>query len=735
MNHRIVYQRLITPFVLAFITFLCYLPSLYYAFQFDDLANIVKFYDIRHKTLRDLFFSNTRWVSYWLNTCYYQIAKFDPFYYRFGNIIFHCITGVLVFAVLFMALRRLKKSSFWQKNAFWIASLTSAFFLLHPVQTQTVSYVIQGQLEGLAGLFMLAIMATFLLYAYAASALKRNCYFILLCVLTFLACGTKEIVIITPLLVLLFDWFLVAQGDYNDLKKRWCAHAVVGCIVGSIYLYFLKPIYFARVFGLAIETHNNIGNVLTADPHAKITSLWYFISQFKVIIHYFSIFMWPFSLSVDYDWLLVEHFFAYDALIPFLMLCVLAVVLYRRLKKDSTDLIAFGLLWFLITILPRSSIIPSTELVADYKTYAASVGLLFLAAGAFLALSDVIVQYITIQHRKLCKYGLTLCCIAFLVFITMKRNTVWRSGEEFWLNVIQNAPNKARAYNNYGVSLSEKGKFNDAIYYFKKAIAMDRYYPDPCNNLAVVYSAVGNLDGAISAMKQGITLQPHYPEGYNNLASFLIAKKEYALAEDALKRALQLRPHYGKAYFNLGRLYLEQNKKEEAFECFKNCCMKADFDNDIGFSSYGMISLMLNKAEDALYAYKQVLVLKPNDYSARFNCANAYFMKKDYEQARRLYEQLLEEQPHDNKVLFNLAETCYALSDFKKALHYFKTAHSKGCDLAQLGLRIAGCHAQLGALNESKVLLQAILQNEQTPEDIKKGAQTAYNELFVKRKK
>lgn len=733
MNHRIAYSRFITPILLALLTFLCYLPSLYYAFQFDDLANIVKFYDIRHKTIRDLFFSNTRWISYWLNTCYYQIAKFDPFYYRFGNIIFHCLTGMLVFSVIYMALRGLKKASFWQQHAFSIALFTSAFFLLHPVQTQTVSYVIQGQLEGLAGLFMISVMAAFLLYAQAPAGVKKSCYGALVCLLAFLACGTKEIVIITPLLLLIFDWFLVAQGDYKDLKKRWVLHGCIWLIIGSIYLYFLKPVYFARVFGLAIETHNNIGNVLTANPHAKITSIWYFISQFKVILHYFFIFLWPFSISVDYDWLLVDHFFAPDALLPFIALCCLLFFIYKRLQHNAIDLIAFGLLWFLITILPRSSIIPSTELVADYKTYAASMGLLFLAAGGFVALTEYSMRFCA-QHKLLVKLAASLGFLCFLASITIQRNTVWRSGEDFWLNVIRNAPNKARAYNNYGVSLSEKSKFHEAIYYFKKAISMDRYYPDPCNNLAVVYSAVGNVDGAIEAMKQGIAIQPQYPEGYNNLASFLIAKKDYTLAEEALKRALQLRPHYGKAYFNLGRLYLELDKKEEAFECFKSCCMKADFDNDIGFTSYGMISLMLNKPDDALFAYQQVLALKPHDHSARFNCANAYYMKKDYHQALPIYEQLAQEQPHDHKVLFNLAETYYCLKKFKEAEYYFTLSQARGSDLAQIPLRIAACYAHTGNFEKSAQLLKEIIANPVIEEDIKKSAQTAYQQLFQKNK-
>ena len=137
MTKQSIWSVWCTPIILVLATFICYLPSLYYAFQFDDLANIVKFYDIRHKTINDLFFSNTRWISYWLNTLYYKISKFDPFYYRLGNITFHCITGILVFFLIYWVLTY-NKHLFFKQYAWNIAIGTAFLFLLHPVQTQTV---------------------------------------------------------------------------------------------------------------------------------------------------------------------------------------------------------------------------------------------------------------------------------------------------------------------------------------------------------------------------------------------------------------------------------------------------------------------------------------------------------------------------------------------------------------------------------------------------------------------
>src|SRR5205823_4482593 len=116
------------------------------------------------------------------------------------------------------------------------------------------------------------------------------------------------------------------------------------------------------------------------NPKDTITPWIFFISQFKVILHYLVMFLWPFNISVEYDWVLAKGFFAFDCLVPLTILLAIAAALFYRLRKNSADLLSFALLWFFVSIAPRSSIIPSPELLVDYKTYTASFGwLLFLA--------------------------------------------------------------------------------------------------------------------------------------------------------------------------------------------------------------------------------------------------------------------------------------------------------------------------------------------------------------------
>ncbi len=120
----------LTPIAISVIGLLLYWPSVYYGFQFDDLANILKFFNIRSLTLGRAFFSNSRWVSSWLNANYYAIGKFESFYYRLGNICFHLTTGLVVYCMIWLMLSRQTKNKFLSNYAYPIATIVCGFFVL-----------------------------------------------------------------------------------------------------------------------------------------------------------------------------------------------------------------------------------------------------------------------------------------------------------------------------------------------------------------------------------------------------------------------------------------------------------------------------------------------------------------------------------------------------------------------------------------------------------------------------
>lgn len=759
-------QWIVSAIALAFITVLVYLPSLYYGFVFDDNPNITKFFGIRYKTFADLFFSGTRWISYWLNTCYYSIAKFDPFIYRAGNLVFHILTGLLVFYTLSLALSNLKKPSFFSANAYYIAFTSALIFLLHPVQTQTVSYVIQGQLEGLAGLFILAITLCLLLFSKAKTTPYKGLISIILLILVFFACGTKEIVIVTPLLLLLTDWFFIAQGDIKSVLSRLFLHITIAVIICSSYLYLLKPQFFIDAFGLKKQAYSTIGNLLTQNYRESITAYQFCISQFKVILHYIWIFIWPFNLSPDYDWPLVSSFFSLSCLIPLSILLLTAAIIIQRLRKNSTDLFSFAMLWFFITILPRASIVPSSELVADYKTYIASFGLIFILASSLVIIESAFTGWLNKQPLISKRQHYIISCLFLLItlslgFATYTHNKVRSSNEAFWKHVIKQSPNKARGHSDLAIEFIKQKKYDQALAGLKKAIELDQNNIYAWTNLAYFYYETNNIDAAIEAINKAISLSPGYPEAHFNLGNFLVRKQNYKQAEEEFKRAIELRPTYGKAYFMLGKLKKDLKEKEQAWHYFKKCCIDADYDNQDGFLHYAILSKELEKYDEANFALKKALAINPNSeqawlcfgwlnsdlesydnaiiafekvlainkesISAICELAFCYREKNNYQKASELYTKAA--MALNDPCMWCNAGQCYIeLNNWQDAYKAYNQAHMLNFNMLTPYLPMAYCLEKMEKYSQAYMLLSNFLSLEQ-PDEIKLQAQTALDAI------
>ncbi|MCK4265465.1 tetratricopeptide repeat protein [Candidatus Babeliales bacterium] len=769
----------VPPFLLTFITTVFYYPSLNYPFQFDDIANITKNFQIRFLNPGYRLFKN-RWLGELLNRLNYQIGKFDPFYYRSCNLIIHLLSGIVLFYLILSICRGLDKKTFLFKNSVLASFVTTALFLLHPAQTQTISYVIQARLEGLAGFFIILSVLIFVKLAQSNQTLTKIILAILLAISGFLSCGTKEIALIGPVLLIVTDWFLVSQQKWTIFKKHIWIHLMFSIIVFGTFGYHVSLKWYTDIFGLKMETANNRGNVLTQNANDIIKPYDYFISEFKVILHYLLIFLWPFILSVEYDWKLANGFFSPDAFFPFLILVAIAAFLIRNIVKKEYPYLTFGLIWFFISVAPRSTIVPSPELICDYKTYIPSVGWLFaigigmtylinllatqlknvknkiiqnlfssilvLSAISYLTGISILIWkvedhlkapaitllfipagiiyalfYVNKNRQKEFIYSQRNLIIFSLMFLlpigygTLNRNIVWSTSEEFWGDIVKKAPLKARGHNNYGVALSEKGNYHEAIKHYKEALKLDTHYCDPYSNLAVAYSLTGKTNQAIAALKQALRIFPNYPEAYNNLGSFLLQKKDYDGAEHCFRLAIRLRPWYGKAHMNLGRLFLERKENEKGWECFVNAT-HGDLDNEMGFAALGEAAIRLKKYSEAIKAFEQAVKLSKSP-SPRifFSLANSYYMEKQYDKSLGIYQHLTKVDPQNAHYLYNMGETLLAIKDYSAALNTFKKAKDLPNAIPQTYLRLANCLELTGNI-DSAIKYLKVLKNAEAPD-------------------
>ncbi len=136
--------------ILFLIIFLNYANSLFSPFQYDDEHVIVRNPLIKNNTffqLSDIHYRHFFYSTFALN---YYWNGLNPFGYHLFNLLLHFLTTILVFLMSFITIER---GVLWsRKDALRIAFLTSLFFALNPVHTETVSYI-SGRSSGLAAFF------------------------------------------------------------------------------------------------------------------------------------------------------------------------------------------------------------------------------------------------------------------------------------------------------------------------------------------------------------------------------------------------------------------------------------------------------------------------------------------------------------------------------------------------------------------------------------------------------
>jgi tetratricopeptide (TPR) repeat protein len=696
------------PALLSIVTFIIYYSTLWYGFIFDDLPTITQNFHNRVIDISGYLFQKGRFLSRILNQITFVKWGANPFAYRIVDVLMHIAIGIMIFAILYRVLSRAKKTLFLSDNALALSTITMMLFLLHPLQTQTVTYITQMRLEGLVALLSMATVMTFV---FAATTYQQStCMWMYIFSFVFAAfsIGTKEIVLVLPALLILVDWFLISQGEWLLFKTRLWAHGTYMFVVWGLLfrLGILAPHYVTTIASTPL--HNNRGNILTATSGEMITWYQWVISQGKVIWHYITVFVWPSDLSFDYDMKLSSHIYSLDVIVPFLGLIALAWGLYKLFRRFNGDPIVFGFLWFFVGMLPRTSFIPSTELVCDYKTYTSSFGMMFvLAYVIWWALTTLVKHWPmmqTVKNYRLAAVVLfALSCLGLCVS-TKSRNFVWSNEVEFWLDVSKKAP-KSRVFNNLGTGYWEQGKSKEAIECFNEAIKRDDFYAEPHVNLASIYQLAGDRDKAMDHYRRAIEIGEAHPELYNNLGILHFTEKNYATAELCFKQAIELKPYYSRSLCFLGKVYTIQGKVAEANDCYERA-LAGDAPDMETYYLHGSLNFDLGRYDKAIASLQNV---KPDFMNTAFMLGSAFYSVNNYKKAIEYFEIAHKVNPTDFVCTYNYAQTLLNLGRYQEALPLYQEClpHQDVCPFTPLH-RIK-CLYHIGLKDEAQKSLKVLI--------------------------
>ncbi|MHB8428348.1 MAG: O-linked N-acetylglucosamine transferase, SPINDLY family protein [Acidiferrobacterales bacterium] len=209
-----------------------------------------------------------------------------------------------------------------------------------------------------------------------------------------------------------------------------------------------------------------------------------------------------------------------------------------------------------------------------------------------------------------------------------------------------------------GTAMAARGRTQEAVAHYERALALRPDYAEACNGLGNVLWALGRMAPAAACYERSIAMRPDYAPAHNNLGLALVALGGTDNAERAAAcygRALALRPDFAEAHFNLGNVFRSRGGMDRAVSCYERALeLKPDYWQ--AHCNLGEALCALGRMAQATAHCEQGVALQPDDALTHNNLGNALTGQGRIEQALVHYERALVLRPdfgaaHSNLLL------------------------------------------------------------------------------------
>ncbi|HXP87449.1 MAG TPA: tetratricopeptide repeat protein [Bryobacteraceae bacterium] len=509
------------------VVFEAYGPSLNGDFVLDDLYLPFNYPHADQLTLWN-WLTGARPVlmfSYWLN---YKSSGTETFSYHATNVVLHFLVAVVIALV---TAKLLEWTGVTGRSKAILSVFAAGLFLLHPVQTESVSYV-ASRSEDLSVLFYFGALALFLYRPEGRISVARSVAY---AVLLLIAVSTKEHTLTLPVLALAASWFW-GRGGIRQNPVFWGLQAAAG-VVGALLV--------VRVLRAADSAGFHVKGV---DPAA------YFFSQCRVIWMYVRLFFLPAGQNADPDIPLSANLFDHGAVLGLLALIALAAAAWVYRKRYP--LAAFGVFMFLLLIAPTSSFIPIQDVYAERRMYL-----------PFLGLTLVCLEFL----RRLDTKAMTWTAVIVLAWcsvLTYQRSQVWASPTALWNDTVAKSPHKVRPRFQLAFAYYAAGRCPEAAENYQIAASLGapdyRLLLDWANAL---YCANRDDEAAVK-LQQAVAFE-RPAEAYLLLGAIYGKRGQSQEALDALARAESIDPSIAEIYVNRGNVYMLRGDREAALNEYR----------------------------------------------------------------------------------------------------------------------------------------------------------------------
>jgi len=568
------------------LTFLVYTPALKNDFVWDDREYVYENANIQSLNFQSIYWMVTgfhsgnwhplTWFSHALDCTLWGL---NPEKHHLINLIIHGLNTSLVFILIMALLSRGASPGKSASENLIAVGITSLLFGLHPLNVESVAWVSERK-NLLCAFFLLLTLLSYLSYTSSVLRKHRLIWFTTCLLLFILALMSKPMAVTLPVTLLLLDIY--------PLKRL---SLYLGKTGKELSVSLEKIPFFALSIASSIITimAQHAGGALKSLEHFHLDTR--LLNALRALVFYLEKIIVPVKLvplypfPIDFHWLDSEYLLS-----ALLVLVITSFCLWKMKQGNYLFFIAWS--YYVVTLIPVLGIIQvGGQAAADRYTYLPSISLFFLVGvGVAFWWKKISLMRFKVGFRVLLL--VCLCTVVFLLsYLTINQIKVWQNPEIFWSHIISAFPKTIpKAYHGLGFAYDKKGRLDEAIAEYKRALAIDPNYAKSHYNLGIIYVNKSMFDEAISEFKKALTIDPNYVEAHCNLGIAYGSKNMFDEAISEFKKALTINPNYVEANTNLGAAYHRKGEFDKAISEYKRAiAVKPDFSvvhNNLALSYY-----------------------------------------------------------------------------------------------------------------------------------------------------
>jgi tetratricopeptide (TPR) repeat protein len=569
----------------------------------------------------------------------YALSGTEPWSYHALNVLIHILCGVTLLGIVRRTLAGPVLHERFGRDALPLSLAIALLWCLHPLQTESVTYVVQ-RVESLMGLFYLLTLYCFIRSVESPRPIAWRVCAVAACLL---GMATKEVMATVPFLALLYDRTFLA----GTFRKAWRERR-------GLYLAFAAT--WLPLAGLVAST--GWSRKGSAGFNAGVPPGAYWLTQFEAIARYAGLSVWPRPLVFEYGPFRVH---ALAEVVPYALFTVaLAAATLVALRRRPV--LGFLGAWFFIILAPSSVVPVATQTMAEHRVY------LPLAAAAAAAAAGV---YALAGRRSWPVLGLLALLLGCL---TARRNEVYASELSLWTDTVAKRQDNANARNYLGLALARAGRIPEAIEQYRAALGIQPAYPGVLNNLGNALDRSGRTPEAIGCYEAALRLEPGFAAAHHNLAKALERSGRAPEAIRQLGEALQIEPDHADVHDDLGEALLRVGRIPEAIEQF-GAALRINPDHARAHFDLGNALVKAGRIPEAIGSFEEALRIQPNLAEASNNLGVLLCRTGRAEEGIERIEAALRAQPdfaqaHFSRgmALLQVGRRDEAIAEFEKVL-------------------------------------------------------------------